>query len=209
MGSPAEAFGAFSCDRQDPGAGIGQESEYGGGLLRFWQGRYFVAITASADDQATSGAVLELGKEAVKTPRTAWREAGHGRVPAARGPPAGADELFPQRRQPQQPLFRGQRKSSSGSTARPTVSSGSTGRPAPSQSRSSSSVTPTEPGRAQHASRSWPPTFPRPARRGSPGPIRGSGCRPPSGKIISRVIFEASSEDAAKKLGASVKFPAK
>ena len=67
MGSPAEAFGAFSCDRQDPGAGIGQESEYGGGLLRFWQGRYFVAITASTDDPATSGAVLGLGKEAVKT----------------------------------------------------------------------------------------------------------------------------------------------
>jgi len=64
MGSPEEAFGAFSCDRQDPSAGIGQESEYGGGLLRFWQGRYFVTITASADDTAASAAVLELGKAA-------------------------------------------------------------------------------------------------------------------------------------------------
>jgi hypothetical protein len=66
MGSPAEAFGAFSCDRQDPDVGIGQESEYGGGLLRFWQGRYFVTITASTDDQDAAGAVLELGKEAAK-----------------------------------------------------------------------------------------------------------------------------------------------
>ena len=66
MGSPAEAFGAFSCDREDPPAGIGQESEYGPGLLRFWQGRYFVTVTASADDEAAAGAVLELGKDVVK-----------------------------------------------------------------------------------------------------------------------------------------------
>jgi hypothetical protein len=66
MGSPEEAFGAFSCDREDPGAGIGQESEYGPGLLRFWQGRYFVTVTSSADDAAAAGAVLELGKEIVK-----------------------------------------------------------------------------------------------------------------------------------------------
>jgi hypothetical protein len=46
MGTSAEAFGLFSCDRQDPEAGIGQESEYGLGLLRFFQGRYFVSITA-------------------------------------------------------------------------------------------------------------------------------------------------------------------
>ena len=38
MGSPAEAFGVFSCDREDEGAGIGQDSEYGFGLLRFWKG---------------------------------------------------------------------------------------------------------------------------------------------------------------------------
>lgn len=66
MGSPAEAFGAFSCDREDPGAGIGQESEYGPGLLRFWQGRYFVTVTSSADDETAAGAVLELGKDVAK-----------------------------------------------------------------------------------------------------------------------------------------------
>jgi hypothetical protein len=66
MGSPGEAFGAFSCDREDPGAGIGQESEYGGGLLRFWQGRYFVTVTASGEGEDVRQAVLALGKETLK-----------------------------------------------------------------------------------------------------------------------------------------------
>lgn len=66
MGSPAEAFGLFSSDRQDPGAGIGQDSEYGPGLLRFWQGPYFVAVTVSADDEASAKSVLELGREVVR-----------------------------------------------------------------------------------------------------------------------------------------------
>jgi hypothetical protein len=62
MGSPEEAFGIFSCDRQDPGVGIGQESEYGPGLLRFHQGRYFVSITAAGDEKKAEKAILELGK---------------------------------------------------------------------------------------------------------------------------------------------------
>lgn len=67
MGSPEEAFGAFSCDREDPSAGIGQESEYGPGLLRFWQGRYFVTIMASSDDETAAAAILELGRKAAKS----------------------------------------------------------------------------------------------------------------------------------------------
>lgn len=62
MGSPAEAFGMFSCDRQDPDAGIGQGSEYGPGLLRFWRGRYFVSITVSGNEEKAEKAVLDLGK---------------------------------------------------------------------------------------------------------------------------------------------------
>jgi hypothetical protein len=62
MGSSEEAFGIFSCDRQDPDAGIGQESEYGYGLLRFRQGRFFVSITASGDEQRAEKPILELGK---------------------------------------------------------------------------------------------------------------------------------------------------
>jgi hypothetical protein len=62
MGSPAEAFGMFSCDRQDPEAGIGQGSEYGPGLLRFWRGRYFVSITVSGNEEKAEMAVLMMGK---------------------------------------------------------------------------------------------------------------------------------------------------
>jgi hypothetical protein len=62
MGSPAEAFGIFSTDREDPPAGIGQGSEYGPGLLRFWRGRYFVSITVSGDEEKAEAAVLALGK---------------------------------------------------------------------------------------------------------------------------------------------------
>jgi hypothetical protein len=62
MGSPAEAFGVFSCDRQDPEAGIGQGSEYGPGLLRFWRGRHFVSITVSGNEDKAEQAVLALGK---------------------------------------------------------------------------------------------------------------------------------------------------
>jgi hypothetical protein len=62
MGSPAEAFGLFSCDRQDPEAGIGQGSEYGPGLLRFWRGRYFVSVTVSGNEEKAEKTVLELGK---------------------------------------------------------------------------------------------------------------------------------------------------
>jgi hypothetical protein len=62
MGSPGEAFGIFSCDREDPETGIGQESEYGYGLLRFRQGRFFVSITAAGDEERAEKAILELGK---------------------------------------------------------------------------------------------------------------------------------------------------
>ena len=62
MGSPAEAFGMFSCDRQDPEAGIGQASEYGPGLLRFWRGRYFVSVTVAGNEDKAEAAVRALGK---------------------------------------------------------------------------------------------------------------------------------------------------
>jgi len=65
MGSSEEAFGIFSCDREDPEAGIGQESEYGYGLLRVRQGRFFVSITAAGDEKRAEKAILELGKAVV------------------------------------------------------------------------------------------------------------------------------------------------
>ena len=63
MGSPPEAFGIFSCDREDEEAGIGQGSEYGFGLLRFWKGSYFVTVMTVVEGEEVDRAVLELGRE--------------------------------------------------------------------------------------------------------------------------------------------------
>ena len=62
MGSPAEAFGVFSCDREDPAAGIGQGSEFGFGMLRFWRNRFFVTIMTTGEDEAADVAILDLGR---------------------------------------------------------------------------------------------------------------------------------------------------
>ncbi|MFC1493083.1 DUF6599 family protein [candidate division KSB1 bacterium] len=62
MGSPAEAFGIFSCDVEDEDAGIGQGSEHGPGLLRFWKDRYFVSIVAMSEDERTNKAMLLVAR---------------------------------------------------------------------------------------------------------------------------------------------------
>jgi hypothetical protein len=65
MGSSEEAFGIFSCDREDPAAGIGQDSTYGFGLLRFRQGRFFVTVMIDEEDEAAGKAVLDIGRAVV------------------------------------------------------------------------------------------------------------------------------------------------
>ncbi len=62
LGSSADAFGVFSLEQQDPEVGIGQGSEFGGSLLRFWKGRYFVSILAEGGGREIETAVLDLGK---------------------------------------------------------------------------------------------------------------------------------------------------
>jgi uncharacterized protein DUF6599 len=63
MGSSADAFGAYHHDmREEQDAGIGHESEYQGGSLYFWKGRYFVSVVAMVENQQTKLAVLSLGK---------------------------------------------------------------------------------------------------------------------------------------------------
>ena len=62
MGSSEEAFGIFSIERQDPDIGIGQDSEYGGGLLRFWKDRYFVSMVVLGDEQTAKPVMMELGR---------------------------------------------------------------------------------------------------------------------------------------------------
>jgi hypothetical protein len=62
MEQPDGAFGVFTYERQDSDAGIGQDSEYGGGILRFWQGHHFVFIQAEVETPTSREAVLSLGK---------------------------------------------------------------------------------------------------------------------------------------------------
>lgn len=66
MDAPAGAFGAFTFEREDEEAGIGQGSEYGGGLLRFWRGRWFGFVQAEAESPASKAAVLALGRSAAE-----------------------------------------------------------------------------------------------------------------------------------------------
>jgi hypothetical protein len=70
------AFGSFTYERLDAEAGIGQGSEYGAGMLRFWQGSHFVFIQAEQETPASREAVLALGKI------LASRLGGDGRLPA-------------------------------------------------------------------------------------------------------------------------------
>jgi hypothetical protein len=62
MGSPEDAYGLFSFESDDPGAGIGQGSEFGGGLLRFWKGSYFVSVYGDGAGGDVEAATLKLGR---------------------------------------------------------------------------------------------------------------------------------------------------
>jgi len=62
MGTAADAFGIFTSEREDEEAHIGQGSEFGGGLLRFWKGSKFVSILNDGGDANADQAVIELGK---------------------------------------------------------------------------------------------------------------------------------------------------
>jgi hypothetical protein len=62
MGAAADAFGVFTHDREGEDAGLGQDGTYKSGLLSFWQGPYFISITAESDSPATRGAVFDLGR---------------------------------------------------------------------------------------------------------------------------------------------------
>ncbi len=62
MGSSADAYGVFSFERQDEEIGIGQGSEFGGGLLRFWKGNYFVSVNAEGEGEDVDKAIMSLGR---------------------------------------------------------------------------------------------------------------------------------------------------
>ena len=63
MGSSEDAYGVFSFERQDEDAGLGQGSEFGGGMLRFWKGHYFVSIYGEGEGAELESALIRLGKE--------------------------------------------------------------------------------------------------------------------------------------------------
>ena len=62
MGTPAEAFGIFSFEREGESIGIGQDSEYEGGLLRFWKGRWFASVSAESETDEARQAIRSLGE---------------------------------------------------------------------------------------------------------------------------------------------------
>ena len=63
MGLSNDAFGIFSVEREDEDLGIGQDSEYGGDLLRFWKGRFFISILTTGDEQKAKPAMIQLARE--------------------------------------------------------------------------------------------------------------------------------------------------
>ena len=76
MASPADASGLFSFESDDPGADIGQGSEFGGGLLRFWKGRYFVSVYGDGQGEDVEAATLNLGRTVAGGIKETGRPAG-------------------------------------------------------------------------------------------------------------------------------------
>ncbi|MBI4773276.1 MAG: hypothetical protein HY788_03685 [Deltaproteobacteria bacterium] len=66
MGRSEDAFGVFSSERQDEDIGIGQGSEYGGGLLRFWKDRFFVSLTTTGEESRVRDVMIRLAEETAK-----------------------------------------------------------------------------------------------------------------------------------------------
>jgi len=61
MGSSEDAFGIFSYETGEEEVGIGQGSDYGGGLLRFWKGKYFANVFAEREALSMRRDILSIG----------------------------------------------------------------------------------------------------------------------------------------------------
>jgi hypothetical protein len=64
MASSEDAYGVFSFEHQDEAVGIGQGSEFGGGLLRFWKGKFFVSVYAEGEGAEVQSGILKMGRSA-------------------------------------------------------------------------------------------------------------------------------------------------
>ena len=62
MGSSPEAFGIFSTSVEDPEVGLGQGSEYGAGLLKFWKGNFFVSALNMGVSEEADLVLLDIGR---------------------------------------------------------------------------------------------------------------------------------------------------
>jgi len=62
MGTAKDAFGVFTSEREGDDIGIGQESEYEAGLLRFYQGQFFVSIMTFQETSQSKQAVFSLAR---------------------------------------------------------------------------------------------------------------------------------------------------
>jgi len=67
MASSEDAYGVFSFEHQDEAVGIGQGSEFGGGLLRFWKGKYFVSVYAEGEGAEVESGILKMGRAAANS----------------------------------------------------------------------------------------------------------------------------------------------
>ena len=67
MATSEDAYGVFSFEHQDEAVGIGQGSEFGGGLLRFWKGKYFVSIYAEGEGAEVESGILKMGRAAANS----------------------------------------------------------------------------------------------------------------------------------------------
>jgi len=83
MGSPADAYGVFTYDRDGERVEIGRDGLYRYGWLSFWKGSFFVSVTAESESAAAREAVLELGRSVAAL------------ITVAGAPPALVGELPP------------------------------------------------------------------------------------------------------------------
>jgi len=74
MSDAGSAFGIFAHSQEEPDQEVGRDSEYLDGLLRFWQGNYYVSLLCSPETPETRTALLALGRRlAQRLPRAGER----------------------------------------------------------------------------------------------------------------------------------------
>lgn len=63
MERPEDAFGIFTFERESEHIGIGQDSEYADGLLRFWKNHYFVSLLTDEETNLSKETLWMLAKQ--------------------------------------------------------------------------------------------------------------------------------------------------